>query len=275
MLPLLRSPAQAQPGWLSELWRTRRGRLFLVAGDSPLGFRLPLQSLPELDPVDYPHLVAADPFAEPQPLSDPRLTHPIKTQGTPASHGEEDVYKRQGKWYPGEPLPRWAFSLYWRRDGIPIWRDESLIAREAVEHDLTPHDSQRLAEGIAARIGIMADYVQPAYEDPTDRMLKQGLIPDNVDPSDPKIDDPRERARILSLFDGHLSEPAGFVLPLLRSPAQAQPVWLSELWRTRRGRLFLVAGEMCIRDRPYPTKTPFFVNGVAPIRPNARRYRQR
>jgi uncharacterized protein (DUF2126 family)/transglutaminase-like putative cysteine protease len=149
----------------------------------------------------------------------------------------------QGKWYPGEPLPRWAFSLYWRRDGIPIWRDESLIAREAVEHDLTPHDSQRLAEGIAARIGIMADYVQPAYEDPTDRMLKQGLIPDNVDPSDPKIDDPRERARILSLFDGHLSEPAGFVLPLLRSPAQAQPVWLSELWRTRRGRLFLVAGD--------------------------------
>jgi uncharacterized protein (DUF2126 family) len=75
--------------WLSELWRTRRGRLFLVAGDSPLGFRLPLQSLPELDPVDYPHLVAADPFAEPQPLSDPRLTHPIKTQGTPASHGED------------------------------------------------------------------------------------------------------------------------------------------------------------------------------------------
>ena len=149
----------------------------------------------------------------------------------------------QGKWYPGEPLPRWAFSLYWRRDGIPIWRDESLIARETVEHDLTPHDSQRLAEGIAARIGIMADYVQPAYEDPTDRMLKQGLIPENVDPSDPKIDDPRERARILSLFDGHLSEPAGFVLPLLRSPAQAQPGWLSELWRTRRGRLFLVAGD--------------------------------
>jgi uncharacterized protein (DUF2126 family) len=149
----------------------------------------------------------------------------------------------QGKWYPGEPLPRWAFSLYWRRDGVPIWRDESLIGREAGDHRSTAGDSQRLAEGIAARLGITADYVQPAYEDPTDRMLKQGLIPENVDPSDPNIDDPRERARILSLFDSHLSEPAGFVLPVQRRSAQAKPGWLSEVWRTRRGRLFLVPGD--------------------------------
>ena len=149
----------------------------------------------------------------------------------------------QGKWYPGEPLPRWAFSLYWRGDGLPIWRDESLIAREAVDHEPTADDSQRLAEGIAARVGIMADYVQPAYEDPADRMLKQGLIPANIDPSDPQIDDPDERERILSLFDRELSRPAGFVLPLQRWTAQAQPGWLSEVWRTRRGRLFLVPGD--------------------------------
>jgi uncharacterized protein (DUF2126 family) len=149
----------------------------------------------------------------------------------------------QGKWYPGEPLPRWAFSLYWRRDGVPIWRDESLIAQEAADHNPTIGDSQRLAEGIASRIGIAADYVQPAYEDPADRMIKQGLIPENVDPGDPKIDDPRERARILALFDSHLSKPAGFVLPVQRWTAQAQPGWLSELWRTRRGRLFLVPGD--------------------------------
>ncbi|MDR3423341.1 MAG: transglutaminase family protein [Xanthobacteraceae bacterium] len=149
----------------------------------------------------------------------------------------------QGKWYPGEPLPRWAFALFWRRDGVPVWRDESLIAREAADHNPTVDDARRLAEGIAARVGIMAEYVQPAYEDPTDRMLKQGLIPENVDPSDPKIDDPRERARILNLFDRHLSEPAGFVLPLHPWTAQAKPSWLSEIWQTRRGRLFLVPGD--------------------------------
>jgi len=154
----------------------------------------------------------------------------------------------QGKWYPGEPLPRWAFA-YWRRDGVPIWRDDSLIAREAADHNPTAEDSQHLANGIAARLGIAADYVQPAYEDPADRMVKQGLIPENIDPSDPKIDDPRERARILGLFDSHLSKPAGFVLPVQRWTAQAKPGWLSEVWRTRRGRIFLVPGDSPIGFR--------------------------
>ena len=78
-----------QPGWLSEVWQTRRGRLFLVPGDSPLGFRLPLQSLPAIDPVDYPHLVPADPFAERTPLPDPRVTHPIGAKVLQTAHGEE------------------------------------------------------------------------------------------------------------------------------------------------------------------------------------------
>jgi uncharacterized protein (DUF2126 family) len=68
VLPLQRWSAQAKPGWLSEMWRTRRGKLFLTPGDSSLGFRLPLQSLPYLAPADYPHLVPADPFADRMPL---------------------------------------------------------------------------------------------------------------------------------------------------------------------------------------------------------------
>jgi uncharacterized protein (DUF2126 family) len=149
----------------------------------------------------------------------------------------------QGKWYPGEPIPRWAFALYWRRDGVPVWRDEKLIMREGAKRAASTADARRFAEGIAARAGIMADYAQPAYEDPVDRLLKQGLIPDNFDPEDPKINDPHERARILKLFDSHLGEPKGFVLPLQRWTAQAKPCWLSEIWRTRRGRLFLVPGD--------------------------------
>ena len=149
----------------------------------------------------------------------------------------------QGKWYPGEPLPRWAFALYWRRDDVPIWRDDRLIVREAASRAASIEDAQQFAEGVAARAGIMADYVQPIYEDPVDRMLKQGLIPDNFDPSDPKIDDPHERARILKLFDQNIGAPKGFVLPLQRWTAQAKPGWLSEIWRTRRGRLFLVPGD--------------------------------
>ncbi len=102
----------------------------------------------------------------------------------------------------------------------------------------------------------MADYVQPAYEDPVDRMLKHGLVPDNIDPSDPKIDDPHERARILKLFDDHLGEPKGFVLPLQRWTAQAKAGWLSEIWRTRRGNLFLMPGDSPLGFRLPLTSLP-------------------
>ncbi len=148
----------------------------------------------------------------------------------------------QGKWYPGEPLPRWAFALYWRRDGVPIWRDDALIVREAAARKASIVDARRFAEGVAARAGLPAEYAQPAYEDPVDRMLKLGVVPDNIDPSDPKIDDPHERARILKLFDDHRGEPKGFVLPLQRWTAQAKAGWLSEIWRTRRGNLFFMPG---------------------------------
>jgi uncharacterized protein (DUF2126 family)/transglutaminase-like putative cysteine protease len=149
----------------------------------------------------------------------------------------------QGKWYPGEPLPRWAFSLFWRKDGLPVWQNPALISSEGSTRALTVEETRRFAEGIAARLGLAVDYVQPAFEDPAERLLKEGELPANIDPSNPELDDPNERARIMRAFERHLTKPTGFVLPMQRWAALAHLGWLSELWQFRRGRLYLVPGD--------------------------------
>ncbi|HYF54198.1 MAG TPA: transglutaminase family protein, partial [Salinarimonas sp.] len=154
----------------------------------------------------------------------------------------------QGKWYPGESLPRWAFGLYWRRDGLPIWRDPDLLAREAPPEAARPEAgidaAAAVAEGIAERLGLEPDFVVPAFEDPAHWLLKEGDLPVNVDPEDPKLDDAEERARMTRVFERGLRAPTGFVLPVQRwnAPDGRRP-WRSERWRLRRGRLFLIPGD--------------------------------
>src|SRR5262249_27223821 len=142
-------------------------------------------------------------------------------------------------------------------DGKPIWRNADLIAPESAKETaqataarrLVADDAQRMTEAIAARLGIEPNFVQPVFEDPAERMLKQGELPENIDPSDPKIDDPVERDRILRSFERHLGAPAGYVLPVQRWTAQAAPGWISEIWQTRRRHLFLVPGDSSIGFR--------------------------
>ena len=52
-----------RPRWESGPWFLRAEHLFLIPGDSPMGFRLPLDSLPWVDAGRLPHLYEADPFA--------------------------------------------------------------------------------------------------------------------------------------------------------------------------------------------------------------------
>src|SRR5262249_13284167 len=71
--PLRAWTGKASAGWVSGVWQTRRRRLFLVPGESPIGFRLPLGALPHLRPADYPYLVPADPMDVRSELPDPGL----------------------------------------------------------------------------------------------------------------------------------------------------------------------------------------------------------
>jgi uncharacterized protein (DUF2126 family) len=155
----------------------------------------------------------------------------------------------QGKWYPGESLPRWAFALYWRGDAQPLWRDARLIAQEQAKGDATLEDAKRFTETLATLLGIDPDLPVPAFEDPVPYLTREQRLPENVDPFDSKLEDPEERARLARVFERGLAAPVGYVMPLQRWNAPHQRAWYSERWSTRRGRLFLVPGDSPIGFR--------------------------
>jgi uncharacterized protein (DUF2126 family)/transglutaminase-like putative cysteine protease len=148
----------------------------------------------------------------------------------------------QGKWYPGESLPRWAFGLYWRKDGVPIWKNSDLIADIEGPHKAGVAEAQNFAERTATRLGIDSEFIMPAFEDPGYWLQKEAGLPPNVDPSDSKLSDPEERSRMARVFDQGLNEPKGFVLPIQRWNADAGK-WRSERWKLRRNNLFLSPGD--------------------------------
>ena len=150
----------------------------------------------------------------------------------------------QGKWYPGESLPRWAFALYWRGDGMPLWRTERLIAREGVDYAPTAAQAEALTRAIARRLGVTEAAALPAYEDPAKFLDRESKLPENVDPFDSKLEDPEERSRLARVFDRGLGNPVGYILPIQAWQARdGGRHWMTEVWTFRRGRVLLVPGD--------------------------------
>jgi len=154
------------------------------------------------------------------------------------------LHHGQGKWYPGESLPRWAFALYWRGDGLPLWHDPALIAPEKADTGADISSAEALARGIADRLEIDNRAALPAYEDPLEYLAKEHQLPDNVDPLDSKLSDAEERARLIKVFDRGLENPVGYVLPVQAWQNKDEGRrWITEIWQSRRGRLVLIPGD--------------------------------
>jgi uncharacterized protein (DUF2126 family)/transglutaminase-like putative cysteine protease len=146
----------------------------------------------------------------------------------------------QGKWYPGEPLPRWALSAYWRKDGVALWQDDALIADETKSYGFGAKEAKALADRIATHVGVGSRWILPGYEDVFYYTWKERRLPSNVTPEKSNLKDPLERARLARIFQQGLGEVVGYALPLGR----AETGWVSGPWFLRdEETLWLLPGD--------------------------------
>ncbi|MDZ7666240.1 MAG: transglutaminase family protein [Desulfotignum sp.] len=143
----------------------------------------------------------------------------------------------QGKWYPGESLPRWALSCFWRKDGTPLWKDDALFADETQDYGFGPAQALRFMTALTRILGVDHRYVIPAYEDVFHWLWKEQRLPVNVTPEDSRLKNAEDRARMARVFERGVGEVTGYVLPLQKGS------WKSGPWHLRSSDLFLIPGD--------------------------------
>ncbi|HEX6766060.1 MAG TPA: transglutaminase family protein, partial [Polyangiaceae bacterium] len=167
----------------------------------------------------------------------------------------------QGKWYPGEQLPRWALGCYFRADGEPVWGDVERFANDGVDDGMTSEHAALFVRALALRLGVSAEHAQPGYEDAFYYMLRERKLPVNVDVLDSRVEDETERERIARVFERGLKSVVGHALPLR---ALGRGRWQSGPWFLRREHLFLIPGDSPMGYRLPLDSLPWVAEGDYP-----------
>ena len=172
----------------------------------------------------------------------------------------------QGKWYPGEQLPRWALSIFWRADGQPCWHDPSLFADERHSLHYTDADAKRFIDTLAKKLGLDTQYVIPGFEDVWYYLWRERRLPVNVDPFDSRLDDELERVRLRRIFSQKLDATVGYVLPIKRDwpVGLGGPQWVTGPWFFRDERMYLIPGDSAMGYRLPLDSLPWVEAGEYP-----------
>ncbi len=149
----------------------------------------------------------------------------------------------QGKWYPGEPLPRWAYTCLWRTDSEPLWRNPELLADPSDRSSAQIQQAGEFLAELAQRLHVDGNWMRPAYEDVWQTIVQERKLPVDVDPREFDLDADFDRRRLASQLESGPSRPVGYALPLTKAWWQAQPRWTSGPWPLRSERLYLIPGD--------------------------------
>ena len=144
----------------------------------------------------------------------------------------------QGKWYPGEPLPRWALNVFWAED-LHIWQDQSLIADQP--SSISTETLVQFCSVLAKNLGLHPDYWIPAFEDPWHALDSESRLPVNIDPHEAELDKPGERATLAKQLRHGLATVVGYVLPIKLDSVTEH--WRSSRWPLQHPRLYLLPGD--------------------------------
>lgn len=158
-----------------------------------------------------------------------RLLHKVAEGGM--------LHHAQGKWYPGEPLPRWEIQLYWRKDGKKIWHNENLLSSFATNPIVPEGSDLKFLEVLSTYLSVNAEHIIPTYEDAFYMLWEEGNIPIDIDITK---DDSEElvRKRLAEILEQGTNKAVGYVLPLNKYKDQ----WFTSEWQFRRKNLFLTPG---------------------------------
>ncbi|WP_439860920.1 DUF2126 domain-containing protein [Pseudomonas sp. MBLB4136] len=179
------------------------------------------------------------------------------------------VHFGQGKWYPGEQLPRWSLNCYWRRDGEPLWHEPLLYADEQSDYGADADLAARFLAALAPRLGLSGEHCFAAYEDFLYYLWRERKLPSNVSPEDSRLSDPLERERLCKVFEQGLGKVVGHILPLARSASE--DAWQSSAWFLRDERCRLLPGDsplgyrLPLESQPWVREADYpYVNPVDP-----------
>ena len=182
-----------------------------------------------------------------------RLLHRLKDRFAPGGM----LHFGQSAWYPGELLPRWAYSCYWRTDGNPIWDEPEWFADTAVDYGHTSNDAQEFSFELAARLGVNPERAVPTYEDMWYFLWRERRLPIDLDIHAADLDVEADRAQLARVFERGLKTPVGYLLPLRVQWSRSISCWQSGRWPVRTDQIFLTPGDLPMGLRLPLTSLPF------------------